>query len=83
MIPLKKKIAGHQWLKPVILAIWETEIGRITIRGLDKKVHETHLNGKKLDIVVQACDPSDGRKHKIGRLKSSLAQAKNKILSQK
>jgi hypothetical protein len=23
----------HKWLTPVILGIWETEVGRITIRG--------------------------------------------------
>jgi hypothetical protein len=24
-------LAGHQWLTPVILATWETEIRRITV----------------------------------------------------
>jgi hypothetical protein len=28
-----QKIAGHQWLKPVILTIWEAEIGRIVVQG--------------------------------------------------
>jgi hypothetical protein len=25
--------AKHQWFKPVILATWEAEIGRITVEG--------------------------------------------------
>jgi hypothetical protein len=32
----------HQWLMPIILATWETEIGRIAIRDQSKQiVHET------------------------------------------
>jgi hypothetical protein len=27
----KIRLAGHQWLTPVILAIWEAEIGRIGV----------------------------------------------------
>jgi hypothetical protein len=28
-----RNFARHQWLMPVILAPWETEIGRIEIQG--------------------------------------------------
>jgi hypothetical protein len=29
----KKKIARHQWLSPIILAMWEAEIGRLEDGG--------------------------------------------------
>jgi hypothetical protein len=29
----RKHIVWHQWLTPVILATWETEIRRITVPG--------------------------------------------------
>jgi hypothetical protein len=51
---------------PVILATWEAEIRRITVRGqLGQKVRDPLLNGKKLGMVVHACHPRDGRKLKI------------------
>jgi hypothetical protein len=34
--------ARHLWLTPVILAIWEAEIRRITVKGQSKRiVHKT------------------------------------------
>jgi hypothetical protein len=36
--PKKSKYeAGHQWLKPVIIDMWEAEIGRITVLGQPKQ----------------------------------------------
>jgi hypothetical protein len=34
----KKKKAGHQWITVVILAIWETETGRITVPGRSRQI---------------------------------------------
>jgi hypothetical protein len=42
-----------------------------------------HFNGRKLGVVMHACHPSYGRKHKIGRSQSKLAWAKNMILSKR
>jgi hypothetical protein len=41
-----------------------------------KKFARPHLNGKELGVMVHACRPSDGKKHKIGESRSRLAWAK-------
>jgi hypothetical protein len=45
---IKVSLPGHQWLTPIILIIWETEIRRIVVPGQPRqKVCKTpsHLNG--------------------------------------
>jgi hypothetical protein len=38
---LRKQIGRAWWLKPIILAVWEAEIGRILISGQPRqKLHE-------------------------------------------
>jgi hypothetical protein len=38
----QETIVRHWWFTPVILVIWEAEIGRITVRGQPRQiVHET------------------------------------------
>jgi hypothetical protein len=69
---------------PIFLASWEAEIKRITVLEQPKqkkKFHETPSLQKKLAMVVHACHPSDGRKHK--QEDCSPAWAKNKTLSSK
>jgi hypothetical protein len=62
----------------------EAEIRKIVVQvSLGKKVCEPHLIGKKLGVVAHACHPSYLKKHKTGRSKTRLAQAKNKALSPK
>jgi hypothetical protein len=39
-VPIKHYLqAGHQWLTPVILATWETEIQRILVPGQPRQKH--------------------------------------------
>jgi hypothetical protein len=78
---------------PVILAIWETEIERITVgRQPKQKVHRTawakkftrpHLNRKNLGMVAGTCHRSYSGKPKIGVSQSWLAWAKEETLSPK
>jgi hypothetical protein len=53
----------------VILATWDDEIGRVSHSSRpawgEKKMRDSHLSGKKLDVVVCACYPSYSRKRKI------------------
>jgi hypothetical protein len=59
---------------PVIPAMQEAEIGRITVSGQPReKVFETSSQWKKLDIAVCTCYPGDGKKLKIGGLWFMLA----------
>jgi hypothetical protein len=51
--------------------------------SLDKKVHETSSNRKKLDVVVCAYNLSYGGKCKIGGLQFNPTWAKSEILSPK
>jgi hypothetical protein len=48
-----------------------------------QKVHKTPLNRKKLDMVMNACHPSNRGKLKIVGLQSRLAWAKSKTYLQK
>jgi hypothetical protein len=46
----------EQWLMPIILATWEEDVGRNTVRGQPKeKVKETFSINKKQGIVIHAC----------------------------
>jgi hypothetical protein len=48
-----------QWLMPVILAMQETEIGRIAIPDQpQQKVHETLSQQKKLGVMTHTCPSS-------------------------
>jgi hypothetical protein len=43
-----QQLAWHQWLKPIILATWEAEIRRITIRSQPGQIaHKTLCQKKK------------------------------------
>jgi hypothetical protein len=55
--------------------MWKGEIGRILVPGQpqQKQFARPYLDGKKPEIVVCACHPSNGKKHKIGGLWSRLA----------
>jgi hypothetical protein len=70
------------WSVPVIPATWESEIWWITVpvqlrqRSLYDPSHQ-----KKLDMVLCSCHPSYGKKHKIGRYQSKLAQPGQKLRS--
>jgi hypothetical protein len=50
---IKRCLGWVWWLTPVIPAIWEMEIGRITIQG------GSQFN--KLNVVICACHPSCAR----------------------
>jgi hypothetical protein len=51
-----------------VLAIWEVEIGKITVLGQPvQRAHETPSQQNNLGMVVHACHPSYGRKPKNGR----------------
>jgi hypothetical protein len=51
--------------KPVILAAWMLEVGRITVQEQQhrQKILKTASQQKKLDVVVHACHPSFCGKH--------------------
>jgi hypothetical protein len=52
----------------IIIATWEAEIRRIPDLVYPKhkrKISETHLNRKNLDMVMCTCHPSLGRKCKV------------------
>jgi hypothetical protein len=86
---LRKKEKGDGKFKAklgtvVLIFLGEGEIWRIAIPGHpSKKICETPSQQKKLCMVVHVCHSSYGRKPKIGRLQSRLAQAKGKTLTQK
>jgi hypothetical protein len=83
-IKKKKKgyLAGCQWLTPVILATWQAEIRRIVVPGQPRQTFVRHnLSEKNLGVVVHACHPSDGGKHKIGELLSSALWVKSETIS--
>jgi hypothetical protein len=53
----KRHLSYVSWLKPVILATQEAEIGRITAQGqLDQKVHETSSQPSWVPVT---CDPNN------------------------
>jgi hypothetical protein len=50
-----------QWFKPIILASWEAEIGRIMVQGQpEQKVCQTSSQ----PVATHICHPSCARKHK-------------------
>jgi hypothetical protein len=50
---------------------------------LAKKFMKSHLNIKKLGMVVHTCHPSSGRKLQIGRLQSKPPGQNSETLSPK
>jgi hypothetical protein len=50
------------WLKPITLATWEAEIGKITVTGQhgQKLSQDTIFKQKRLSTVGHACHPSHG-----------------------
>jgi hypothetical protein len=71
----KKRRMGQAWrLKPVILATWEAEIGRIAIQGPLQKVSRTHLN-HWLVMMAHACHPQLYGEAEIRESQSRPAQA--------
>jgi hypothetical protein len=48
-----QKMAGCQWLVPIILAMW-VNIRRIRIQGQPRQFVRAHFN-QWLDVVAQAC----------------------------
>jgi hypothetical protein len=59
---------------PVILAMWEAKIRRITVPGQPRQKHSQDpiSTEKKLGMVAHACHSSRGLKPKIGGSRSRL-----------
>jgi hypothetical protein len=51
--------------------------------ALKEKFRRSHLNAKKMGMVVHPYHPSNGRKHKIGESQSRPTWVKSNILSSK
>jgi hypothetical protein len=60
---------------------WEAEISGIKVlRQPGKKVYKIPFQWKKAGMVIHACHPGNGGKHKIGGLWSMMARAKSETL---
>jgi hypothetical protein len=42
----RPKPAGYWWFTPLILAVWEAEIGRIMIQGQSRQIVHENLSSK-------------------------------------
>jgi hypothetical protein len=63
---------------PIILPTWEAKIRRIVVPGqFGQIVHETPSQGKKVGVMMCACHPRYGRKHKI--IQASLGKMQDTI----
>jgi hypothetical protein len=65
--------------------MWEAAIQRTVAPGQPGwRPHLNEKQKKKLDVMVHACHPSNGRKHKIGGSPSrQFSWAKSETLSSK
>jgi hypothetical protein len=52
----KRVLAGSQWFTPVILAIWEAELGRIEVGGHPGQILLKTLSSKIIRGVAQAVE---------------------------
>jgi hypothetical protein len=60
---------------PVMLDIWEAEIGKVVFPGYQaKKFVKPHLNRKKLGVMVYICHPNNSEKCKIGEFQDCLGR---------